>query len=255
MSDFGFIILRHISTDLHSLYWREAVKSIRKIYTNERIIIIDDNSKIMTNWKEEEKEFNNISIIESEFPGAGEIYGYYYGWKYRPFTKFVVLHDSMFLKKKLPIIYKNAKFLWHFDKYLGGTADAYEKDTNYKFIEYLKPSIKSAVLDLYYDKESWTGCFGVSSVICIDFLDILFEKYGLLDAIKMVTCRHEREAMERIFALLCYLEDPSMKKRPSIYGNILTDYPGAYSINWEIYTQYLRNAPNQYNIYKIWSGR
>jgi hypothetical protein len=246
---FGFIITRNISNDIHKNYWRECVKCIRKFYANEKIIIIDDNSSLKMDKKIEMNEYYNIEIVDSEYQGAGEILGYYYGWKYRPFHKYVVLHDSMFLQSKLPES-QNTRFLWHFDTYLGQGING-TNDTNVTFINYCDQ--KEKLLNLYFDKNAWLGCFGVSSLVTLDFLDVLFSQYNFLNCIKEVKVRHHREAMERVFALIVFLEEPLLKIKSSFFGNILTDYPNAYAVKWEDYINGYRN----YNIAvnKVWSSR
>ena len=249
-NSFGFIITRHISSDEHQNYWRECVRCIRNFYVNEQIIIIDDNSSIKNDIDNEMKEFTNIKIVISEYHGAGEILGYYYGWKYRPFNKFIVMHDSMFLQQKIPCINQNLVFLWHFDKYLGQSVDGCNNDNNVTFINYC--GNKENLFKLYYDKSSWLGCFGVSSIITLEILDIIFTKYNFLNCIKNVKIRHDREAMERVFALIAFLEEPLLKTKVSIMGNILTDYP--YSFNLK-YVNYVNGYRNSLPIIKVWSGR
>ena len=43
-SNWGFIILRHVSNPNHNKLWIENYSSIRKLYKNKKIIIIDDNN-------------------------------------------------------------------------------------------------------------------------------------------------------------------------------------------------------------------
>lgn len=250
MEEFGFIIMRHIKDHNTSLYWRECIKCIRKYYNN-LIILIDDNSSIVTNIQDEEKEFPNIKIYKSEISGSGEIYGYYYAYKYKPFVKFVVLHDSMFLQRKLPITeIQTVKFLWHFDTHLGKEIFKKNSDPNVNFINMCNRI--QDINTLYYNKQKWYGCFGVSSLINIHFLNKLFEEFNLENVINNVNCREHREAMERIFALLCFLLDNSLIHNPSLFGNILTNYKYSYSINWH---HYLKGYRDLCPINKVWSGR
>ena len=174
MEDLGFIIVRNISQPVHVEYWKECVRCIRKFYS-EKIIIIDDNSCIVTNYNEDKELFKNIEIVESEFKGAGEALGYYYVWKHRPFKKFVVMHDSMFIQEKIDFsrFDQNIVFLWHFDTYLGQTREQWDSgssDNNKNFIEHLKPEQINSVKNLYLDKSAWLGCFGVSSFVTIQFV-------------------------------------------------------------------------------------
>ena len=120
IESFGFIIVRHMTNDIDKQYWRECVECIRKFYPTEKIIIVDDNSSLQTDLNAEMSAYTNLTIIKSEYPGAGEMLGYYYGWANKPFKTFAVLHDSMFLQSKLPVLLASEPdtqqviFLWHF---------------------------------------------------------------------------------------------------------------------------------------------
>jgi hypothetical protein len=247
MEDFGFIILRHISEQKHDFYWRECIRCIRNFY-NQKIIVIDDNSKLEINNKQ---PYDNVEIVKSEFPGCGEVYGYYYGWKYTPFKHFIVLHDSMFLKEKLPVLKQKVIFLWHFDKYLGQGIEG-EGDGNPYFIKFCKEETIKPLLDLYYEKSKWYGCFGVTSLISFDLVDLIFKKYDFENCIKNVKTRHHREAMERVFALICFLEESKLRFFPSICGNIL-QFNESYNYTWDNYVHKRLNGNKL--IIKVWSGR
>lgn len=245
---FGFIVTRNISNELHKNYWRECVKCIRKFYPAEKIIIIDDNSKIRDDIT---AEYTNVSLVQSDYPKAGEILGYYYGWKYRPFKTMVVMHDCMFLQSKLPELTQSVLFLWHFDTYLGQGIEGAANDTNVTFLNYCEPN--TDLFKLYYAKADWLGCFGAASLITLDCVDRIFANYNFLKCVQEVKSRPEREAMERVFAILAYMVEPRLKEKPSLLGNILTDYPGAYQVNWQNYAEGYRNPNIMIN--RVWSGR
>jgi hypothetical protein len=42
--DYGFIILRHVRDELTNKYWQLSYDSIRNIYPDVKVVIIDDNS-------------------------------------------------------------------------------------------------------------------------------------------------------------------------------------------------------------------
>ena len=76
MDTYGFIITRHVNSETTNKYWNNCVRCIRRFYPCRKIVIIDDNSN---------KEFlipfanyTNVEIVESEFPGRGELLPYYY---------------------------------------------------------------------------------------------------------------------------------------------------------------------------------
>lgn len=48
----GFIITRHIVSELTNQYWNESYSTLRKFYPNEIIMFIDNNSNTtMSDWK------------------------------------------------------------------------------------------------------------------------------------------------------------------------------------------------------------
>lgn len=249
MESFGFIITRHISNATTKNYWRECVKCIRKFYAMEKIIIIDNKSIVQDDIPETD-EYKNVMLVQSEYPGGGEVLGYYYGWKYRPFESFIVMHDSMFLQGRLPEIKESVLFLWHFDDYLGQGVEGAANDTNATFINYCER--KEELFNLYYDKKAWFGCFGSASFVRLEYVDRLFTKYNFLNCLQQIKFKHDREAMERVFALIAFLEEPQLKDIPSLLGNILKGYPNAFSLRWDHYVQGYRN-PHAIN--KVWTGR
>jgi hypothetical protein len=97
--NFGFIILRHVNSDLTNKYWIECYDCIRKFYLDNPILIIDDNSNydFIT-----EKELKNATIIKSEFAkGKGEILPYYYYYKNKIADRVIFIHDSVFIQERI----------------------------------------------------------------------------------------------------------------------------------------------------------
>ena len=44
VSKYGFIITRHVNSEITNKYWNHAIRCIRRFYPYRKIIIIDDNS-------------------------------------------------------------------------------------------------------------------------------------------------------------------------------------------------------------------
>lgn len=237
----GFIILRHVNSELTNKYWIESYFSIRKYYNN-KIIIIDDksNKNFLTKIKLE-----NCYIINSEFEKSGEILPYYYFYKYHFFEKAVILHDSVFINNYIDFDkYENFKFLWHF------THDWDQEEKEIKLLSYLK---NDNLINFYYKKDKWYGCYGVQSVIDYNFIKILEEKYKIFNLIKYINSREDRMNFERIFGLLCMYEKES-NEDSSIYG-IIHHY-----IHWGyLYENYLMDKETDklksLDLIKVWSGR
>ena len=95
---FGFIITRHVNSDKTNKYWNQNVKLLRHYYPEQQIIVIDDNS--VQDLVCADFEYKNITIIQSEYPGRGELLPYIYYLKYNWFDNAVIIHDSVFFIKK-----------------------------------------------------------------------------------------------------------------------------------------------------------
>lgn len=73
------------------MYWKTNYDHIRKFYPENEIVIIDDNSdkNILT-----EKKMYKTKIINSEYPGRGELLPYYYYLKYNFFETAVIFTNT-----------------------------------------------------------------------------------------------------------------------------------------------------------------
>ena len=71
MNEIGFIILRHVNNELSNNYWIVCYDCIRKLYPENLILIIDDNSNYEYITP---KNLYKTTIINSEYPGRGNYY-------------------------------------------------------------------------------------------------------------------------------------------------------------------------------------
>ena len=69
----GFIILRHVNNAVTNEYWIYSYNCIRKLYPENEIMIIDDNSKYQFVTP---INLYKTSIIQSEYPKRGELLPY-----------------------------------------------------------------------------------------------------------------------------------------------------------------------------------
>ena len=250
---FGFIISRHVHSEKTNEYWNQCIKSIRKFYPLRDIIIIDDNSN--NKLVKPDMEYENIKIIKSEFPGAGELLPYYYFFKYKFFTHAIILHDSVFFQKRIhfeKLIQIPILPLWHFDyreniynclrltNYLNN-ADILSEKINFNPVQAFT----------FRTTDKWHGCFGVQSIISHNFLSKIQQKYNIFILLKHVKTRTDRCALERIMGAIFYREFSGLYKVHSLLGNIWKYEKWGYT-----YDEYKQN-----NIYtnlplvKVWTGR
>jgi len=254
--NFGIIFTRHVNSISTNQYWKETIRCIREHYHTHLIIIIDDNSNPSflkeIEVTELENPISNIIYIQSEYPGTGELLPYYYLHKYHFFKHALILHDSVFLQSppSLEEIEKidTVKFLWIIPHWYN-----YVEDIT-SMIYYL---INPNALIQYYHKEqsNWSGCFGVQSIIHYSFLEKIEEEFEIFELLYQIKTRENRMSLERIFGMLCSILDPKLKKKPSLYGNVCTDYmKSGYTFDQYLTDKNKNQLPN-YPMIKVWSSR
>ena len=108
----GFIILRHVNSYLTNKYWKHCYNCIRKHFPDNKIIIIDDNSNLT--YLSNDFIMKNTRVINSEYSNRGELLPYIYYLQNREFETAVIIHDSVFINKKIDTSIDKYKFLWNF---------------------------------------------------------------------------------------------------------------------------------------------
>jgi hypothetical protein len=256
MDDFGFIIIRHVNSEKTNKYWNHNVKLLRTLYPLKKIVIIDDNSNY--DYVKSEFDYNNLELVQSEFPGRGELLPYYYYLKYKFFANALIIHDSVFLHRRINFEKLNGINvipLWFFYsdtenientkrivRYLKNNMNIYNKITNSKEFTLLKMRT-----------DEWFGCFGVQSYINLKFLQAIQEKYDIMNLIHPVRCRADRCCLERIFGAIFFTENSKIIKTKSMFGNIMTYQKWGYS--FDDYMDDLKKGNLPRSVIKVWTGR
>jgi hypothetical protein len=257
MNDFGFIITRHVNSEKTNNYWNQSIKLLQFFYPNKKIVIIDDNSD--TNFLKADYDYNNIEIIQSEFPGRGELLPYYYYIKNKFFENAVIIHDSVFFHKRINFeVLKgtNVVPLWYFN------ADNENESNTLKIIEKLKNRINLelklkfnpvTMFSITNDK-TWHGCFGCQSYINHNFLLHIENKYNISALTEVILNRGDRCCLERIMGCIFSTECPKLKVTKSLFGNIMK-YPFTANYNYDMYVTDLKKGTIKKPVVKIWTGR
>jgi hypothetical protein len=255
----GFIITRHVRDIQTNYYWNFAVQSIRKFYTHFPIVIIDDNSDY--NFVRQFSEYHNVRIIASEFKGRGELLPYVYLLKHRFFDNALIMHDSVFIHKPinfLKVIKKGIKVLpiWYFNpdkENLEGRLRI-ASALNNSFL--LKDDLQLTSVLMFGQQHKWYGCFGVQSFINTQFLSYIEQKYKITNLIGVITCRSDRQCLERIMGCIFSKEFKVKDKhgiRKSLLGDIMKYQQFGYSL--ENYISDLKTNNIKKSFIKVWTGR
>lgn len=243
-NEFGFIILRHVNNKQTNQLWKTNIKNIRKFYNN-KIYIIDDNSN--EDFLDEEiSYYKNCFLIKSEFKKRGEILPYHYLFTKKLFKKVLIIHDGTFINKFID--FKNIKddviYLWHF------THDWNNQEEELKMLNL----INNNNLTNFYKKKEWYGCFGIQSIISLDFINKIYNKYNFDKLLEYIDERPKRMNFERIFSVICTYEHNKLYQQPSLYGIIHHYIHWGY--NYESYEDDIKNKRIEHlPLIKIWNGR
>jgi hypothetical protein len=245
-------------------------------YPKRRIVIIDDNSD--ANFVKAFREYTNLEVIASEFPGRGELLPYYYFYHRRFFDVAVIIHDSVFFHKRIAFEkfrHIDAAPLWNFPadtENVGNTLRLISGLKNRKRLvpfltkahttanSFLSPSVSAFEFPILGMPKTthrepfgeWTGCFGVQTLIRHTFLSALVEKYDLFQLLQTVKCRADRCCLERIFGVLLFLE--VKYKTFCIFGNIFQYQKFHYSYE-EYKHDFYVNKKIPRAVTKVWTGR
>jgi hypothetical protein len=232
MSEIGFIILRNVRDENTNNYWGHSYDCIRKHYPENKIMIIDDNSNY--NFIKDKELYKTI-IINSEYPGRGELLPYYYFLNNKLFDTAVIIHDSVFVNQFIDFQVDKYKILWEFEH-------------NWDNIQNEKKIINifndKELNNFYENKELWKGCFGGMSIITHEYLSYINNKYDISKLLEIILSRNQRMCFERVIACLLQIN----YKKELLFGNI-HNY-----CKWDIKFHEKDNY-NHLPIIKIWSGR
>ena len=258
MEDYGFIITRHVISEKTNKYWNQSVKLIRSIYPLKKIIIIDDNSD--QDFVKSDHNYKNTTIIKSQYPKRGELLPFIYFLKNKWFNNAVIIHDSVFIHKKINFgrIKMPVLPIWHFPDH-----DDNPDNTN-RILKGLKNNTKllemlnvggDFIMSFSGNKTNkWYGVFGCQCFINHDFLVKIQKKYNIENLLNYVSCRTDRCSLERIFALIFHEENPMLKNVRSLFGGIQTYLRWGYNYDEYHNDLFVKKRVPKGRI-KVWTGR
>ena len=254
MSNYGFILTRHVNSEQTNKYWNQSVKLIRTFYPLRKIIVIDDNSN--QDLVKADFAYKNITIIQSEYPGRGEFLPYFYYLKYKWFPNAVIIHDSLFIHKKIAFETFNMPVipLWHHSYDKENLDNLLRLSSVLNNNQILTKKITNNFNILGLNSDAFNLCFGAQAYIKLGFLEHLQHKYNISKMVNVIHNRPDRCSFERILGLLFCQEYPKMLKICSLFGDIFTHYC-AFSYNYRQYKEDLKKGRVIPPFVKVWTGR
>lgn len=254
MSSYGFIITRHVNSEKTNRYWNNCVKLLKVLYPFRRIVIIDDNS--IAEFVKPDLDYTEVTVIQSEFKGRGELLPYYYYIKEKFFDNAVIIHDSVFFHKRINFEYlQNVSVLplWFFyaDKENVENTMRISNVLNNRHQIQNKLLLNNQILGMKHLK--WYGCFGCQCYINHQFLLNLEAKYNITNMIFVVKNRRDRCCLERIFGVMFFSENQKIMDKKSIFGNIMKYQKWGYS--YQDYQNDIKKGNLPKAIIKVWTGR
>jgi hypothetical protein len=195
-------------------------------------MIIDDNSDYTYITK---RSLYKTVIVNSEYPGRGELLPYYYYLQIKLFDTAIIIHDSVFINKYIDFKVDKYKFIWEFEH----EWDQIEDET--KMIQSFN---NTELYEFYKNKCLWKGCFGGMTIIKHNYLKEVNSNYNINKLINYVVNRYNRCSFERVIACLLQINE----KNVSLMGNIHT------YCNWNISFNEIENC-NHLPLIKVWTGR
>jgi len=217
-NNFCFIIPSYCKSNLHGLQLKRCISSIRKWHHN-KIFIIDDFSDLdVTDYI---SGFENIEIIKSQVKAAGDMVTYYNFLQIDGFKNAIIFQDSMTLEHELENIndIDTINHIWYFTNHRHHWHKIKEPDTEYnrknnikvhddlmkdfisKKIE--KKDFKHWAINIYPQKNRWSGNIGCQSIVDKDFLEKLNKETGIVDLMTQMNNNRLRRVAESLFPLAC----------------------------------------------------
>jgi hypothetical protein len=123
-----------------------------------------------------------------------------------------------FDENKLNLI-QDVNFLWYFNTKRYDSINSISKK--------LIILENQELINTFNDKNSWDGCFGVSSIITWNFLNEIQDKFNLFKLLNHIKKRLDRMDLERIFSLCCY----TILKKNNFYFSDIKKMPYNWKIN------------------------
>ncbi len=206
----AFIITTCIKKEKHINYLKKCIESIRQLYNEQHIYIINDNSDKNYDINEIINNYNNIEVIESIVSGGGEINPYLFILDEKcKYDKLVYIHDTVFIKENIDYyinLHDEIIFLWYSNHAIFN--DTINKIENKEIFDnfYLYFSDRKIGLTEYFNilkkYRYFDVKFGSMAIITKRFMEKVDLISNFVETSKYFRKRINRSFLERLLTIL-----------------------------------------------------
>lgn len=253
-----FFISRYAANERQEKYIYRAVESIRLIYPDARITVVDDYSPAEYSYA---PDGPLTRVVSNPYPRSGEMGTLRAAWSSvdSEDSAVVTMHDGMVLRSPIGLEEdEEMKFLWHFDRYF-----AMHLPETLRLLSHLAMPTNDLFCVTHgfttgFNK-TWRGCFGMSLIARKRALDRLHQGSRIFghEFMSAVNTRSSRQGAERVVGLLAhaFAKGAGGGMIPSACGCIF-DHPSPWSTHTaDMSLGELLAVKYDKPFLKTWSGR
>lgn len=216
---FGFIVAACLRETRHFDSLSECLESLDQFHADNKKIVIVDFTSDRGLVSAAVIKFPTV-IFEVDTPEVpADMLSLYFFQKKHYFDTAIVLQDSMKILQAFDVQkIDDINYLWYFRDHVHW-AGIPEPQTEFNIKNNIrnhddlilyclknltkKINFQSYALDIYFQKNRWSGCFGCCCVVTHNFLNKLDSDTGIIDIMLQMTSNRLRRAIESIFSLAC----------------------------------------------------
>jgi hypothetical protein len=209
-TSFAFIVTTCVRQTEHLVYLIKCLESIRSVYPDGFIYVINDNSNERYNIEDSLKQFENIEVVESIAKGGGEINPYLFILDPRcNHDKLIFIHDSAFLKDSLDVYIHSEEeilFFWYsISSKFNDTTNKTENSDIFKNFYLYNGNMKICLENYFHIIK---GCkyfdvkFGSMSIFTKAFMKKVDAVTNFVECSKLFKNRINRCLLERLLTIL-----------------------------------------------------
>ena len=248
MSTVGFIVATCVRTYEHMKSLEACIQSILVFYEPKQVVIIVDFTSNPSMIQIMQHQFPYVRF-ETDVPSVpADMVMLYFFKKNHYFDLAITLQDSMVILKRFDVEHiKDIEYLWHFTNHRLHWSTIVEPQTEFNIANNIhvhddlnmycikhmidNTAFREYCMEIYPQKEKWSGSLGSLSLIRYDALIGLDAATGIIDLMLKMNTNRLRRVIESLFGLACqfYLQKEIHSSYDDLYYDGLSGGHGLIS--------------------------